>query len=244
VDLFTLKGVSIDFPSDKIRRVIGTNETEKTSLLNVASGVSAPDRGDVIVDGTPIGRLKTHDIARLGLRRTFQSSQLFPGMTVMENMMAGIHLSAKSGAVACVLRTPGMRREEAEMRERAMEALRFVGFESFADRPGNALSFGQQRIVEIARALICDPKIVLLDEPAVGLSVNRVAELDALLRRIRDDRGVTVVMIEHVIRLVMGVSDQIVVMNSGKKIAEGTAEEIRGNPEVVTAYLGAQGGVH
>jgi branched-chain amino acid transport system ATP-binding protein len=242
--VFALNGVSIDFPRAKIVGVIGPNGAGKTSLLNVASGVSSPDRGDVILDGTPIRRLKTHDIARLGLRRTFQSSQLFPGMTVMENMMAGIHLSAKSGVVACVLRTPGMRKEEAEMRERAMEALRFVGFESFADRPGSALSFGQQRIVEIARALICDPKIVLLDEPAVGLSVNRVAELDALLRRIRDDRGVTVVMIEHVIRLVMGVSDRIVVMNSGKKIAEGTAEEIRGNPEVITAYLGAQGGVH
>jgi branched-chain amino acid transport system ATP-binding protein len=242
--VFALSGVSIDFPRAKIVGVIGPNGAGKTSLLNVASGVSSPDRGDVILDGAPIGGLKTHQIARLGLRRTFQSSQLFPGMTVMENMMVGIHLSAKSSVLACALRTPGMRRDEAEMRERAMDALRFVGFDSFADRPGNALSFGQQRIVEIARALICDPKIVLLDEPAVGLSVNRVAELDTLLRKIRDDRGVTIVMIEHVIRLVMGVSDQIVVMNSGKKIAEGPAEEIRVNPEVVTAYLGAQGGVH
>jgi branched-chain amino acid transport system ATP-binding protein len=242
--VFALNGVSIDFPRAKIVGIIGPNGAGKTSLLNVASGVSSPDQGDVVLDGMQIGNLRSHEIARLGLRRTFQSSQLFPGMTVMENMMTGIHLSGKSGVLACMLRTPGMRQEEAEMRDRAMEALKFVGFESFADRPGNALSFGQQRIIEIARTLICDPKIVLLDEPAVGLSVNRVAELDELLRKIRDERGVTIIMIEHVIRLVMGVSDHIVVMNSGRKIAEGKAEEIRDNPEVVTAYLGAQGGVH
>jgi branched-chain amino acid transport system ATP-binding protein len=239
-----LNGVSIDFPRAQIVGIIGPNGAGKTSLLNVASGVTSPDRGDVILDGRQIANMKAHEIARLGLRRTFQSSQLFPGMTIMENMMTGIHLSGKSSVFACMLRTPRMRREEGEMRDRAMEALKFVGFESFADRPGNALSFGQQRIIEIARTLICQPKIVLLDEPAVGLSVNRVAELDRLLRKIRDERGVTIIMIEHVIRLVMGVSDRIVVMNSGKKIAEGKAEEVRDNPEVVTAYLGAQGGVH
>jgi len=242
--VLALNGVSIDFPRAKIVGIIGPNGAGKTSLLNVSSGISSPDRGDVVLDGKPIAKLRAHEIARLGLRRTFQSSQLFPGMTVMENMMTGIHLSGKSGILACALRAPSMRREEVEMRDRAMEALKFVGFESFAGRPGNALSFGQQRIIEIARTLICDPKIVLLDEPAVGLSVNRVAELDELLRKIRDERGVTIIMIEHVIRLVMGVSDQIVVMNSGRKIAEGSAEEIRGNSEVVTAYLGAQGGVH
>src|SRR5690348_18489057 len=136
-------------------------------------------------------------------------------MSVLENMMTGLHLFAKAGLIDCAFRSARMRREESEMRDRAMEALEFVGFAKFADRLGNELSFGQQRIIEIARTLIYQPKIVLLDEPAVGLSINRVAELDLLLRRIRDERGVTVIMIEHVIRLVMGVADHIVVMNSG-----------------------------
>ncbi len=239
-----LSDVSIGFPAGKIIGIIGPNGAGKTSLLNVASGVTPADRGKVELGGEDVTNCKPNHIAAKGLRRTFQASQLFSGMTVLENMMAGLFLEGKVGFLDCMFRTRRAMAEEREMRDRAMGALDYVGFAHFADRPGNALSFGQQRIVEIARTMICNPKVVLLDEPAVGLSVNRIAELDNLLRKLRDERGVTVIMIEHVIRLVMAVSDHIVVMNSGRRIAEGTADEVRANEEVVRAYLGAHHGAH
>jgi branched-chain amino acid transport system ATP-binding protein len=233
-----LSGVSVGVNAGEIVGVIGPNGAGKTTLLNVVCGMSAPDRGQASFDGTVITGWRPSRIAGMGLGRTFQASQLFPGMTVLENMMTGLHRKSRAGVFAAAFRTSAMRCEETELRDRAREALDFVGMDAFASRPGHALSFGQQRIIEIARTLISEPKVVLLDEPAVGLSLNRVAELDALLRRIRDERGVTLVMIEHVIRLVMGVSDRVVVMNSGEKIAEGTPEEIRRNPVVIEAYLG------
>jgi branched-chain amino acid transport system ATP-binding protein len=235
-----LQDVTAEFPSGEIIGIIGPNGAGKTTLLNVICGMSPPEHGDVHMGAHRLTGLKPSQIAALGLRRTFQASQLFAGMTVLENMMAGLHLMSSTGLFGAIVRSRRMREEEAIMRERALEALDFVGFRDFADRPGSALSFGQQRIIEIARTLIYEPKVVLLDEPAVGLSVNRVAELDALLRRIRDERGVTLIMIEHVIRLVMGVSDRVVVLNSGRKIAEGVPEEVRNDATVVEAYLGHQ----
>ncbi|MFI4987317.1 MAG: ABC transporter ATP-binding protein [Alphaproteobacteria bacterium] len=234
-----LSEVSFDVAEGEIVGIIGPNGAGKTTLLNTICGLSRASAGEVRLAGGRIDGCRPAAIAALGLGRTFQMSQLFPGMTVLENVMTGLHLRTRAGLFGAAFRSKAMRVEEAEAAEKAWQALAYVGMERFAHRPGMALSFGQQRIVEIARTLIGEPRIVLLDEPAVGLSVTRVAELDGLLRRIRDERGVTFVMIEHVVRLVMEVCDRVVVLNYGRKIAEGRPEEVTADRHVIEAYLGS-----
>jgi len=236
--LRALEGVDIAVPEGEIRGIIGPNGAGKTTLLNVICGINPPNEGDILLDGASIAGMKSSEIAARGLARTFQTSRMFKGMTVLENVMTGLHGRMTSGPLAAAFGLPRVRTEEREAAALARRSLDFVGMRRFEAYESTGLSFGQQRIIEIARALIGEPKVLLLDEPAVGLSEVRIAELDLLLRRIRDDRGVTIVMIEHVVQLVMGICDRITVLNSGRKIAEGTAAEVTSDRQVVEAYLG------
>lgn len=237
--LKALDSVEIDVAPGEIRGIIGPNGAGKTTLLNVICGIDPPDSGAVWLDGQPITGLRTSRIAERGIGRTFQATKLFKGMTVLENVMTGLHGKMRASPLAAAFSMRSVLREEAEAARRSREALEFVRMLDFADHEATSLSFGQQRLVEVARALVSEPQVLLLDEPAVGLSLTRVAEVDELLRRIRRERGVTILMIEHVIRLVMGVCDRITVLNSGRKIADGTAEEVMADREVAEAYLGA-----
>ena len=238
--LRALDSVGLEVAAGEIRGIIGPNGAGKTTLLNVICGINSPDAGDIRLDGRPLNGLKTSQIAARGIGRTFQATKLFKGMTVLENVMTGLHGRLSGNPFTAAFNFPAVRREEAEAAARAREVLDFMRMAEFAEHEATELSFGQQRLVEIARALVNEPEVLLLDEPAVGLSITRVAEVDALLRRIREERGVTIVMIEHVIRLVMGVCDRITVLNSGRKIADGTADEVMRNRDVAVAYLGTE----
>ena len=226
--LKALNSVSFDVKQGEIRGIIGPNGAGKTTMLNVISGINKADSGKITFDGTLLTGLKTNKIASKGIGRTFQATKLFKGMTVLENVMTGAHSQLHANPLSAAFSFPFVAKEE------------FMRMERFADHEATLLSFGQQRLVEIARVLVGQPQVLLLDEPAVGLSVTRVSEVEDLLKRIRQERGITIVMIEHVIRLVMGVCDRSTVLNSGEKIADGTADEVINNPAVERAYLGSK----
>jgi branched-chain amino acid transport system ATP-binding protein len=223
----------------QIKAIIGPNGAGKTTVFNLICGLLTPETGEVVFRGRSIAGLQPHQIARAGISRTFQDPSLFPRMSVLENVMVGRHSHARGGFLACCLRLPGQRREEAAMREAARGRLAEVGLAHLAAAPAGGLAFGERRMVELARALATEPALLLLDEPASGLNTREKADLGQLIRRIRD-RGVTILLVEHDMNLVMEHSDEILVLHNGTPIAEGRPSEIQSHPEVVRVYLGGE----
>jgi len=232
-----VKDVSFTVPAGAIKAVIGPNGAGKTTLFNLIAGTLAPHGGEVLFRGRPITGRQPHAIAALGIARTFQTTRLFPHMTVLENVMVGRHARTRSGFLAGMLSLPRTWREEREIRARAMGILGDLGLAAQAQDAAGTLPFGRQRLVEFARALATEPGLLLLDEPAAGLNVHETADLGRLIARIRD-RGVTCLIVEHDMSLVMTISDEVVVLDQGQKIAEGPPRAIQRNPEVVRVYLG------
>lgn len=237
--LVAVNDVTFQVQEGQIRAIIGPNGAGKTTIYNLVSKFYAPTAGEISYKGKRIDGLAPHRMAEMGIGRTFQNLQIMDNMTVLENVMVGCHCRARHGIISSAFRLPRFKREEREILQRAMEKLAFAGLESKASRPASSLSFGEQRTVEFARALACEPDLILLDEPASGLSIREMERMAELIHSIRD-RGVTVMLIEHDMGLVMNISDMVTVLNYGQKIAEGTPREVQNNEDVIAAYLGEE----
>jgi branched-chain amino acid transport system ATP-binding protein len=231
--------VSFGVEQGMIKAVIGPNGAGKTTLFNLVTGMFTPDSGAITFAGRPIHGMPPHRVAACGISRTFQNIRLFSQMTALENVMVGRHLRGSAGFVAGMLRLGWTRREEAGIREKARELLDFLGIGPLADQEAGSLAYGQQRAVELARALAADPRMVLLDEPAAGLNMRETADLAKLIGRIRA-RDVTVLLVEHDMSLVMEISDEVAVLSYGEKIADADPPTVQKDPQVVRVYLGEE----
>ncbi|GAB4482929.1 MAG: ABC transporter ATP-binding protein [Thermodesulfovibrionales bacterium] len=237
--LQAVQDVSFSVREGAIKALIGPNGAGKTTLFNLVSGVIPPDSGVITFRGAAVQGLRPHQVAARGMARTFQHIRLFPKMTVLENIMIGRHVHSRAGFVAAMLNLPFTWKEERAIREKAMEVLDFLGIADLAEQEATSLAYGQQRVVELGRALACEPRLLLLDEPAAGLNMRETAEMGALISRIRD-RGVTVLLVEHDMSLVMKISDEIVVLSYGQTIADDAPLAIQKNREVIRVYLGEE----
>ena len=236
--LHVIDDVSFTCRPGIVKGIIGPNGAGKTTLFNLVAGSFAPRSGRISFDGSVLSGLPPHMVATRGISRTFQAARLFPRMTVLENVMVGMHARSRHGFLAGLAGPVFTRREETRVREACREVLAFLRIADLAARGAGDLPFGRQRVVELARALAAGPKLLLLDEPACGLNPRETEDMAALISAIRG-RGTTVLVVEHDMSLVMGICDEVLVLSSGRTIAEGTPREIQGNAEVVTVYLGA-----
>jgi branched-chain amino acid transport system ATP-binding protein len=239
--LLAVSEVTFDIPTRSIVSIIGPNGAGKTTFFNMLTGLYSPTTGRITFNGKDITGARPDRITKQGIARTFQNIRLFRTMTALENVMVGEHSRMKAGLFGSILRPPWVRKEEKAVREKARETLRYVGLrEDVIEQASANLSYGDQRRVEIARALASDPSLLLLDEPTAGMNPQESGNLTAFMERLRDERDLTILLIEHDMKVVMGVSERITVLDHGEKIAEAEPEEIRENPRVIEAYLGKQ----
>jgi branched-chain amino acid transport system ATP-binding protein len=235
--LRAVDGVGFEAQAGQITAVIGPNGAGKTTLFNLIAGSLAPDSGRVLFDGSDITGMKPHQVARRGMARTFQAIKLSKRMTALENVMIGRHVKSRAGFISGLLAAPWTRAEERSIREEALKAIELLGISEYRNKETGGLPFGIQRSVELARAIASEPKLLLLDEPASGLNIRETRDLAELIDMIRG-RGISILVVEHDMSLVMDISDHIVVLNFGRRIAQGRPREIQSNREVIDIYLG------